>query len=85
MTKWVGVKVREIDGYKLWYSGHNRARNRVRIFVDKGLVNQVVEVRRKRDCIMSIKLVVGVSFATLKSLEREAAHLVRDALIPHHE
>ena len=60
MTKWVGVKVREIDGYKLWYSGHNRARNRVRIFVDKGLVNQVVEVRRKRDRIMSIKLVVGI-------------------------
>jgi len=47
--------------------------------------DQVVKVRRKSDSFMSIKLVVGVSFATLKSLEREAAHLVRDALIPHHE
>jgi len=26
-TKWVGAKVRVVDGYKLWYTGSNRARN----------------------------------------------------------
>jgi len=26
-TKWVGAKAREIDGYKLWYSGGSKARN----------------------------------------------------------
>ena len=55
----MGAKTREIDGYKLWNSGHAKARNEVSMPVDKELVNQVVEVRRKNDCIMSIKLVVG--------------------------
>jgi len=58
-TKWVGAKAREIYGYKLWYSGGTRARNGVGIAVEKELTDRVVKVRRKSDCIMSIKLVVG--------------------------
>jgi len=57
--KWVGAKVKEIDGYKLWYSGFKRAANGVGILVEKDLTEQVVEVRRKSDRIMSIRLVVG--------------------------
>ena len=38
-TKWVGVKAREIDGYKLWYSGGTRARNRVGILVEEELID----------------------------------------------
>ena len=57
---WVGTKSHEIHGYKLRYSGHMRSRNGVDILVDKELVDGVVEVRRKNDRIMSIKLVVGV-------------------------
>jgi len=45
-TKWVGAKAKEIDGYKLWYSGFKRAINGVGILVKKDLVEQVVEVRR---------------------------------------
>ena len=59
-SKWIGAKAREIDGYKLWYSGHMRGRNRVGILISKELVDGVVEVRRKSDRIMSIKLVVEV-------------------------
>ena len=58
-TKWVGAKAREIDGYKLWYSGVKRTTNGVGILVKGDLVGHVVEVRRKSDRIMSIKLVVG--------------------------
>ena len=58
-TKWVGAKAREIDGYKLWYSGGTRARNGVGILVEKELTERVVEVRRYSDRIMSIKLVLG--------------------------
>ena len=42
-----GVKVREVDGYKLWYSGSSKARNGISILVDKKLVDFVVEVRHK--------------------------------------
>jgi len=55
----VGAKAREIDGYKLWYSGGTKARNGVGNLVDKELTDRVVEVRHKSDRIMSIKLVEG--------------------------
>jgi len=58
-TRWVGAKAREIDGYKLWYSGGSRARNGVGILVEKEMMDRVVEVNRRSDCIMSIKLVMG--------------------------
>ena len=34
-TKWVGAKVREIDGYKLWYLGSAKSKNGVGILVVK--------------------------------------------------
>jgi len=55
----VGVKAREVDRYKLWYSGSSNVRNGVGILVDKELVDFVVEVRRKNDRIMTTKVVVG--------------------------
>ena len=58
-TKWVGAKACEIDSYKLWYSRGTRARNGVGILVVKELTDRVVEVKRKSDRIMSIKLVLG--------------------------
>jgi len=45
----VAAKAKEVDGYKLWYSGPYKPRNGVDILVDKELVNFVVEVRRKSD------------------------------------
>jgi len=55
----VGAKAKEINGFKLWYSGVKRTTNGVGILVKRDLVEQVVEVRRKSDRIMSRKLVVG--------------------------
>ncbi|XP_070046697.1 uncharacterized protein [Nicotiana tomentosiformis] len=45
-TKWVGSKARDADGFKLWYSGHERGKNGVGILVDRELRELVVEVRR---------------------------------------
>jgi len=58
-TNWAGAKAKEIDGYKLWYSGLTRAKNGVGILVEKDLVEQVVEVRRKSDRIKYVKVVMG--------------------------
>ncbi|KAF3631922.1 ATP-dependent RNA helicase A-like protein [Capsicum annuum] len=57
-TKWVGSKARDMDGYKLWYSGSDRRRNGVGILVDEELRGQVVEVKRINDRLMTIKLVI---------------------------
>ncbi|KAF3682304.1 putative disease resistance RPP13-like protein 1-like [Capsicum annuum] len=58
-TKWVGSKARNVDGYKLWYSGSDRRRNGVGILVDEKLRRQVVEVKRVNDRLITIKLVIG--------------------------
>ena len=55
----VGTKVRDVDGYKLWYSGSMRHKNKVGILVDEQLKEQVVKVKRVSDRLMSIKLVIG--------------------------
>jgi len=64
----VGAKAREVDGYKLWYSGSSKVRNGVGIFVDKELVDFVVEVRCKSDRIMVIKVVVGSKILNVVSV-----------------
>lgn len=66
-TKWVGEKAKEIDGFKLWYSGSVKAKNGVGILVVKDLAEQVVEVRRKSDRIMVIKVLVGSVFVNVVS------------------
>ena len=42
----MGAKGREVDGYKLWYSGSINVKNGVGILVEKELVHFVVDVRR---------------------------------------
>lgn len=54
----MGTKARVVDGYKLWYSGSNKAKNGVGILVGKESVDYVVEVKRMSDQIMAIKVVV---------------------------
>ena len=51
-TRWVGAKAKEIDGFKLWYSGVKRTTNGVGILVKRDFVEQVLEVRRKSDNII---------------------------------
>jgi len=64
----VRAKANEIDGYKLWYSGLKRAKNGVGILVGRELVERVVEMRRKSDHIMSVKLVVGSEIFNIVSV-----------------
>ena len=55
--KWSGNKVKEIgDGYKLIYSGGVKKKNGVGIILSKELKDTVVEVNRKDDRIMWLKL-----------------------------
>ena len=64
----MGAKAREVDGYKLWYSGSFKARNGVGILVERELVDFVAEVRRKSDRIMAIKVLVGSEFLNVVSV-----------------
>jgi len=52
----VGAKAREVEGFKLWYSGSFKARNGVGILVKRELVDSFVEVTRKGDRIIVIKV-----------------------------
>ena len=64
----MGAKVRIVDGYKLWYFGSNKARNEVDILVDKELVDFIIEVRRKSDRNMAIKVLVGSEIINVVSV-----------------
>ncbi|XP_061342559.1 uncharacterized protein LOC133288765 [Gastrolobium bilobum] len=59
--KWVGEKVKEVDGtgFKLWYTGINKSQNGIEIMIDKSFRDKVVDVKRKGDKIILVKLVVG--------------------------
>lgn len=67
-TKWVGAKAKDVDVYKLWYSGSSKVRNGVGIVLVKELVDFVVEVRHKSDRIMTIKVVVGSEILNVVSV-----------------
>ncbi|XP_019229619.1 PREDICTED: craniofacial development protein 2-like [Nicotiana attenuata] len=58
-TRWKGSRARDVDEFKLCYSGNAAGKNGVGILVDMNLRELVVEVRRVNDRLMSIKLVVG--------------------------
>ncbi|XP_016579169.2 uncharacterized protein LOC107876857 [Capsicum annuum] len=60
---------RDMDGYKLWYSGSVRHSNGVGILVDEELREQVVEVKRVSDRLISIKLVIGGSTVNVISVD----------------
>ena len=57
-TKWKGAQARECNGFKLWYSGTEKARNGVGIMVSSEYKDNVVEVFRCRDRIIMIKIIV---------------------------
>ncbi|GJZ61823.1 probable leucine-rich repeat receptor-like protein kinase [Tanacetum coccineum] len=57
-TKWKGSRVREGNGYKLWYSGSSSARNGVGVMVAGRLKDDVVRVTRRSDRIMVISMVI---------------------------
>ena len=56
--KWVGEKTKDIDGYKLWYTGKVNHRNDVGVIVDEVWKKNVVEVYRSGDRLLSIKMVI---------------------------
>ena len=60
-TKWKGQKAKKVEdtGFKLWYTGTTANRNGVGVLIDKSLKDDVVDVRRRGDRIILVKLVVG--------------------------
>ena len=58
-TKWRGQKAKEVEdtGFKLWYTGTAANRNGVGILINKSLKYGVVDVRRRGDRIILVKLV----------------------------
>ncbi len=76
-TKWKGNKAREIgEGYKLCYSGASR--NGVGIILPSEWQDKILEVKRKIDRVMSIKLVVGKRMLNIISAYAPQSHR-RDA------
>ncbi|XP_046409103.1 craniofacial development protein 2-like [Ischnura elegans] len=64
-TKWKGAKAKEIgEGYKLYYDGTRSNQNGVGIIVKSNLFDNVVEVTRISEHIMSIK--INASETTLR-------------------
>ena len=59
-TKWRGQKAKEVEdtGFKLWYTGTAANRNGVGILINKSLKYGVVDVKRRGDRIILVKLVV---------------------------
>ena len=59
-TKWVGEKAKELGTweFKLWYIGKAKSRNRVGIIVDKYWKNDVIDIKRFGDRIVTLKFVV---------------------------
>ncbi|GJW90769.1 retrovirus-related pol polyprotein LINE-1 [Tanacetum coccineum] len=57
-TKWKGSSNKEVNGYKLWYSGSHTARNGVRVILRACLKDKVVHVNRCSDRIISLTLVI---------------------------
>jgi len=58
-TKWKGEKAKEIgNGYKLFYYGTNNRRNGVGIILDPEMKKNVLEVNRKSDRLMRVKIKV---------------------------
>ena len=62
-TKWKGQKAKEVEGtgFKLWYMGATSGRNGVGILIDRSLKDGVVDVRRRGDRIILVRMVVGDS------------------------
>jgi exonuclease III len=60
-TKWKGQKAKELEdtGFKLWYTGNTSTKNGVGIVLDKSLKDGVVDIKRQRDKIILVKLLVG--------------------------
>jgi exonuclease III len=59
--KWKGQNAKEVKdiSFKLWYTENTSTKNDVDIVLDKSLKDGVVDIKRKRDMIILVKLFVG--------------------------
>ncbi|XP_071686860.1 uncharacterized protein [Rutidosis leptorrhynchoides] len=71
-TRWKGRGAAKVKDYKLWFSGSRVARNGVGIIIGPPYNNNVVEVGRRSDRIMSVTLVI-----------QEVTYTVISAYAPH--
>jgi hypothetical protein len=53
-----GAKEVEDTGFKLWYTGTTSTKNRIGIVLDKSLKDGVVDIKRQRDRIILVKLLI---------------------------
>ncbi|XP_043717506.1 uncharacterized protein LOC122665422 [Telopea speciosissima] len=74
-TRWKGHKAKALDDFKLWYLGNESRRGGVGIVVDKDLKNEVVDVKRFGERILSIKLVLDNEVINIVSVYAPQAGL----------
>jgi exonuclease III len=60
-TKWKGQKAKEVKDtdFKLWYTGNTSIKNGVGIVLNNSLKDGVMDIKRKGDKIILVKLLVG--------------------------
>jgi exonuclease III len=56
-----GPEAKKVEGtgFKFWYTGATSGRNGVGILIDRSLKDGVVDVRRRGDRIILVRIVVG--------------------------
>ena len=68
-TKWKGINAKEIgEGFKLYYHGIFRARNGIGIILSKEWQDNILEIKRISDRIMTMKLVSGNTMLNIISV-----------------
>nr|XP_016499080.1 PREDICTED: craniofacial development protein 2-like [Nicotiana tabacum] len=77
-TSWKGMRARDVNGFKLCYSGGEAGKNGVGILVDRDLREIVVDVRGVNDRLITIKLVVGGVILNVISAYAPQVGLVED-------
>lgn len=76
-TKWIEEKAKKVGKtiYKLWYTRKYRNKNWVGIVVDKSLKDEVIDAKRAGDRMILIKLVLGLEFVVIVSVNSPQAEL----------
>lgn len=73
-TRWKGDKARELgDGYKIYYSSASKeGRNGVGIILSRAMTESVIEVHRRSDRLMRMKLDIGSDIQVISAYAPQA-------------
>ena len=78
-TRWKGAKAREIgEGYNMFYHGYNTKKNGVAIVVGEKWRDNILEINRISDRLITAKLLIdtiNTNFVSAYMLPKSGAHM----------